>query len=299
MIRLCTKSSSKRCAGWPVVGWIALLAAMPSGWAQAQAPAPEREPVTLSVVVVNPSEDKTKTIPVRMDLPQEIAPGDVLDHGELTLEYDDDHKLYYVFKDSVELKPKETRVFKVMLKDKWFVPQGQLDRFTNYTNLLLGRLKNTEFYASAAQLGAEILKKLTDIQTTQNDESLSRKSRIGAYRRHLQVLASVEADLARLEKLLTFTGGPPVPEMLEESPLKSDAPSKTTTWLIIFLIVIFIGLLGGQFFFTWQRRASAQDVQLVRQATFAPVRQGAPRPTPGTGAPGPTAAPRPPSKASP
>jgi hypothetical protein len=68
------------------------------------------------------------------------------------------------------------------------------------------------------------------------------------------LLAAVKDDLTRLEKLLSFTGGPPVPSMLEESPLKSDAPSTTTTWLVIFLIVIFMGLLAGQFFFTGQRR---------------------------------------------
>ena len=57
-----------------------------------------------------------------------------------------------------------------------------------------------------------------------------------------------------MEKLLAFAGGPPVPEMMKESPLKSDAPPTTTTWLVIFLIMIFMGLLAGQFFFTWQRR---------------------------------------------
>ena len=47
--------------------------------------------------------------------------------------------------------------------------------------------------------------------------------------------------------------------MLKESPLKSDAPSTTTTWLVIFLIMIFMGLLAGQFFFTWQRRVKAPE----------------------------------------
>ena len=67
----------------------------------------------------------------------------------------------------------------------------------------------------------------------------------------------IREDLARLEKMLSFTGGPPVPDILEESPLKSDSPSTTTTWLVIFLIVMFMGLLAGQFFFTWQRRVKA------------------------------------------
>jgi hypothetical protein len=96
----------------------------------------------------------------------------------------------------------------------------------------------------------------------QGDETISRKQRIGSYRTHLQTLQAVKEDLARMEKLLTFSGGPPVPEMLEESPLKADAPSTTTTWLVIFLIITFMGLLAGQFFFTWQRR-----VKMTPEAT--------------------------------
>ena len=106
--------------------------------------------------------------------------------------------------------------------------------------------------------------------TTQHDESLSRKSRIGAYRYHLQTMAEIKEDLARMEKLLAFIGGPPVPDILTESALKSDAPSQTTTWLVIFLIIIFVGLLGGQFFLTWHRRAQTQDLALVRQVAFPP-----------------------------
>jgi hypothetical protein len=85
-------------------------------------------------------------------------------------------------------------------------------------------------------------------------------------------LQEIKDDLARMEKLLTFAGGVPVPELLEESAVKSDAPSTTTTWLVIFLIVIFMGLLAGQFFFTWQRRVkTAMDFTEEQQAAFGRV----------------------------
>ena len=241
----------------------------------------ERDPVTLSVTVINPSAEKTQTVPVRIDLPQEVKPQDVLDKGEMTLEYDDDRSLYYVFKDSVHLAPKETRVFDVTLKDVWTIPQDQLESLKQYTDLVLNKLKKTEYYPSAKQLGANIVQRLDGIITMQNDESLSRKSRIGGYRLNLQVVEKVKEDLARMEKLLTFTGGPPVPEMMKESPLKSDAPSTTTTWLVIFLIVLFVGILGGQFFFTWHRRSQVtQDLAVVKRAAFTPSA----RPAQGTSA---------------
>ncbi len=231
--------------------------------------APDREPVTLSVVTVNPSADKTHTVPVRIDLPAEITPGDVLDTGALKLEFDDARSIYYVYREKVELAPKETKVFEVMIRDVWFVADDQLASLRNYTQTVFGRLEGTEYYEPGQQLGQSILRRLDQIAAIQNDETLSRKSRIGAYRIHLRMIDEIKEDLARMEKLLTFTGGPPVPEMLEESPLKSDAPSTTTTWLVIFLVVIFVGLLGAQFFFTWHRRTQVtQELDVVRRQAF-------------------------------
>ena len=244
---------------WP---WVSQAGAVPA------AKVPDREPITLSVVAVNPSTEKTQVVPVKIELPQEVTPKDILEAGELKLEYNEDQKAYYVYKEAVALAPKETRVFEVVVRDVWFIPQGELDSLRGYTSLLLGRLEKSEYFTTAKELADTIIKRLDGIHTTQNDESLSRKSRIGAYRYHLQTLAEIKEDLARMEKLLTFVGGPPVPDILKESPLKSDAPSQTTTWLVIFLIITFVSLLGGQFFLTWHRRAQTQDLALVRQVAF-------------------------------
>ena len=266
MPRLSTRSMSnhQRRARWAA---LLLLLVVPSA-AAVDVPK-EREPIAISIVAVNPSEEKTQIVPVRIDLPQEVTPKDVLEQGELELQYDEERRLYYVYKETVELKPKETRVFEVTVRDLWFVPESQLESLKSYTGILLQRLQRSEYYESAKQLGDSIVQRLTEITTVQNDESLGRKARIGAYRYHLQALEKIKEDLARMEKLLTFTGGPPVPEMLEESPLKADAPSTTTTWLVIFLVIVFLGLLGGQFFFTWHRRSQAtQELNVVRQAAF-------------------------------
>jgi hypothetical protein len=248
-----------------VVGFVVCLGALLwdaalVGSADAEAGRFEREPMTLRVVAVNPSVEKTKTVPVRIDLPQEITPGDILDQGELEVEFDMDRSTYYVHKDEVTLAPKETRVFEVMVRDVWFIPEADLSGLKAHTELLVRRLEKSEYAESAKTLGGSILERLNAIVSFQADETISRKQRIGGYRQNLQTLRVVKEDLARMEKLLAFTGGPPVPEMLEESPLKSDAPSTTTTWLVIFLIVIFMGLLAGQFFFTWQRRVKTSEL---------------------------------------
>ena len=262
-----------RAAGWGV-GLVLLALSAPSAFAVTTDR--ERDPVTLSVVVVNPSAERSQRVPVRIELPQEITPNDVIEKGEMSLEYDDDRRVYYVYKDDIELKPKETRVFEVKVRDLWAVPQTELDSLRNYTKLLLGRIEHTEYYPTAKQLADSVYERLQNIQSTQDDETLSRKTRIGAYRYHRQTIEQIKEDLSRMEKLLTFAGGPPVPEMLDKSALRSDGPSKTTTWLIIFLVLIFVGLLGAQFFFTWHRRSQVSDeLAIVRQAAFPSARQGA------------------------
>lgn len=217
----------------------------------------QREPVTMKVVAVNPSADKAKTVPVRIDLPQEIKPSDVLDQGEMEVEFDADRSTYYLYKAAVQLAPKQTRVFQVSVRDVWFIPEEELEGLKSHTHLMLQRLEKSEYYPFAQQLSGTIVARLDEILQMQADESIGRKQHIGAYRTNVQTLKVIKEDLARMEKLLSFTGGTPVPEMMEESPLKSDAPSTTTTWLVIFLIITFMGLLAGQFFFTWQRRMKA------------------------------------------
>ena len=216
--------------------------------------AAEREPMTMRVVAVNPSAEKTKTVPVRIDLPQEIKPADILDQGDLDVEYDTEHSLYFVHKEDVVLAPKQTLVFEVVVKDVWFIPDTDLAGLKNHAQILTKRLEKSEYRDAAMQLGTSIIGRLDEIQKGQEDESIGKKQHIGAYRRNLLALGVIKEDLTRMEKLLSFAGGPPVPRMLEESPLKSDAPSTTTTWLVIFLILIFMALFAGQFFFTWQRR---------------------------------------------
>ncbi len=235
--------------------------------------------MTLKVVAINPSTEKSKTVPVRIDLPQEVKPSDIIDSGELKVEFDTERSIYYVYKPDVALAPKQTRVFEVVVRDVWFIPDVQLTGVKMQTNVLMKRLEKSEYAQSAKQLGESILSRLDDIAKFQTDEAIGRKQCIGGYRRNLQTLAAIKEDIERMEKLLSFAGGPPVPEMLEKTPLKSDAPSTTTTWLVIFLIVIFMGLLAGQFFFTWQQRVKTSgELTAERDAAFPTPEgsQGAP-----------------------
>ncbi|MBI4314224.1 MAG: hypothetical protein HY594_05365 [Candidatus Omnitrophica bacterium] len=244
--------------------------------------AEEAAPITFRVVAVNPSATKTQRAPIKYYLPQEIGPKDILDAGGLEMDYDDQKGSHYVH-GAPELKPRETRVFEVIVNDVWTISKNQLSKLRDHTNMLLGRLEKTTYQDTANALASSIFERLDKILSTQEDETLGRKEHIAAFRYNGQSLEAVKEDIAKLEKLMTFTGGPPIPEMLEESRLKSDAPSTKTTWMLIILIVIFIGFIGGLFFITWQKRMqSGQEISSISQITYPPQEQP---PLPGSGTP--------------
>lgn len=230
----------------------------------------------LRVVAVNPSELESKTTQVKIYLPDEVTPGDIIDEGGLDVEYDQNKSIYYMFKKEVELNPRQTKVFEVVIKDIWLIPESDLDMMSRRTTRILSRLQESDYYAEAAQMADTIYERLDEITSTQNDDTVSRERHIGIYRTNLKVVERLKEDIDRLEKLLTYVGGPPAPEMLEDSVLKSDAPSNSTTWFIILLIIGFMGLLGMVFFITWHQQAKmTEKVMLNARSTSFPGEEAA------------------------
>jgi flagellar basal body-associated protein FliL len=51
--------------------------------------------------------------------------------------------------------------------------------------------------------------------------------------------------------------------MLAKTRIKAEEPTKTMTWIVIFIIIIFTGLLAGVLFFTWHRQARITKEELL------------------------------------
>jgi len=236
----------------------------------AHAQSQDEETITISVVVANPSKEKTQTIPVKIDLPQEVTPEDIIDKGDLEVQYDDQKSSYFLYNKAVELKPKQTRVFEVQVKNVWKIPQEEIGELSSYAEMLIKKLEGSDYYESGKRLYDLAQKELSEIKLRQSDENLGQKQRIGAYRLNRKAMEQIKQYLEKMEKILSFQGGPPVPEMLQESKLKSDAPSTKTTWLIIFAVLFFVGLLGLQFFYTWHKRAMAEKSSMDTQRRKLP-----------------------------
>ena len=215
--------------------------------------------VKMRVVVVNPSKTKTQTANVKSYLPKEITLNDVVETGGLEIEYDQEQGLFFAYKSSVELAPGETKNYEIVLKDVWMVSDEKLNNYTARTDKLEELLKDTAYAEEAGQIIGKISGNIEGIRITQSDANITRQQHIAAYRNNLGTLEVIKDDLAKLEKILVTVGGPPNPELIEESEINLKAPSSKTTWILIFVVMIFVAILSGTFFFTWHRQAKITE----------------------------------------
>src|ERR1700689_1447052 len=75
--------------------------------------------IYINVVAVNGASDP-KTSSIHFNLPGELTAEDILDTNGLQLDYSVDDADYFVSGD-VTLKPKESKTFRIHVKDKWMV----------------------------------------------------------------------------------------------------------------------------------------------------------------------------------
>jgi hypothetical protein len=215
--------------------------------------------VKFRIMAANPSKVKTQKVQVRISLPAEVKPKDVMDLGGMNLEYDQEKSVYYVDGGSVDLAPQETRLFEVEVEDIWFVDQHELDSLRKQAEVGDSRLKDTAYAAAAHEIVASITERLDYIAKSQTDDSVSREQHIGIYRANTELVKKIKEDLLRLEKLLVTAGGLPEPSMMEKVKVQGEAPTRKVTWIVIFVIMIFIGLLAAVFFFTWNSQVKYSD----------------------------------------
>lgn len=227
--------------------------------------------VKFRVVALNPSKRKVQTVPVKIYLPQEVKPTNIIDNGGLNIDFDSQNSLFYVYKNDLELKPSETRIFEVEIDDIWIIPKFEMDGIKTRADNLAAAFKNTDYSDQASGLAQTTSALIEEINKTQVDEGVSRSQHIGIYRTNVKSLAKIKERIVDLEKILQDAeSGPLTPDIFSKSKFKSKVPTKTATWLIIFSVIIFIGLLSLVFFFTWyqQSKISTRVISEAKEESF-------------------------------
>lgn len=213
----------------------------------------------MKVVAVNPSKDKSRTTMIKQHFPKEVTVKDVKDSGGLEIDYDHEQGLYYAFKADVELAPGETKVYELVVNDVWMIAEEKIQEVRTRTASVAARFEQTVYANQADAIAKSIYTRLDEILRTQNDQNVTRKQHIADYRDNKAMLDAILKDIERLEELLVQIGGPPVPEALEKSEINLKHPTTKTTWIIIFVILVFIAILGGSFYFIWMGQAKITE----------------------------------------
>ena len=195
-------------------------------------------PVKMRIVIVNPSTTKTQEKEIKSYLPKEITLKDIRDNGGLSVEFDDAQSQLFVYK-KVELAPGETKSFELLLDDVWMIPDEKVGDLRKRTDGIMEKLKDTAYFSQAELIAKTVYGRLDEITRTQADANVSRQQHIAYFRDNLKSIQSIIEDLDRLEKILVTTGGPPNIELMENTDVNLKSPTTKTTWIVIFIILIF------------------------------------------------------------
>ncbi len=151
--------------------------------------------------------DVPKETPVKYYLPEELTPEDIITTGSLKIEYDIEHGAYAAI-GNFTLNPKESRTFKIEVKDIWRVDPDEIVILKEQVNSNLRMLEDSEFYESGSILAKSMVKKLDYILERQSKFAANIERRIEEYRANIQSLSELKNNIFDTEYLSTDS---PVP----------------------------------------------------------------------------------------
>ena len=214
--------------------------------------------VILNVMVVNPSTTKTQKAILKAYLPKEAKPEDIIDASDLQVTYDIEKGLYYAFKE-FELAPGEMVKRSVHIKDIWIILESELESLLTRADEILKELKGTVYLDTAVTLKKDMDDKKADVLAKQKEAANALpEPHIAAYRRNLDIIDGIKADLAELESMLS-----------RAKPASGVAMKRIfvkASWWIILAVIGSLLLLSFIFFFIWHKQA-ATTIEGEQQTT--------------------------------
>ena len=205
--------------------------------------APAQASVTLRVVALNPSEELAQNVPIKVYLPVEVKPEDVLNKNDLEIAYDTQQGSYYVFGE-YQLKAKEVLEKEVEIKDIWVVEDTEIAALRKESGDVFKGFEKTAYAERADAMHKGVEKKLREIETMMRSAAAGNPAQhISDYRYCHSLVAAVKSDLVAAKTLLA-----------EVAP----AGAAKLTWKIIVFIIGFLAILSAGFFLIWQHQAKME-----------------------------------------
>jgi len=193
--------------------------------------------IVLKVIAANPSKEQTQKVPVKIYLPKEAKPEDLIDRADLEPAYDTQQGSYFL-SGEYELKPGEVLDRDIEIRDIWAIQDSEIAFLRSEAAKLCGMLKGSEYAERAAYLASGIESKLNYINENQKNAPANPERHISDYRENLKVMEGVKADLALIRGLLSQVKAFPA----------------ASAWKIIVAIIVFLGIMSGAFYFLFKKQ---------------------------------------------
>lgn len=151
-----------------------------------------RADIYINVMAVNGAATP-KSYSIKFDLPGELTAEDILDTNGLDLDYSVDDEDYFVY-GSVNLKPKESKTFRIHVKDKWMVTQDSVDALKKQIEQGYQTLGKPYDPSNADILKDHLEKKIDYILSLQSNNAGSIDKRIDDYRVYSKEMKRIQND---------------------------------------------------------------------------------------------------------
>jgi len=208
----------------------------------------------ITVSVRNTSPTSARSVTVNRELPAELLAADVLDPGGLEVGTHAESGMTYVYKDNVEVPPGETVTFTVVVRDKWNVNAPRVVGLRKDIDELQKAVAEQKDYKSVEEVLAALLEDLGGIEGESGPERLDRDY-VAFYRDQTRRVDSIERTVTRIRAVMRGT------RVSSTLGFNVKPPSMKTTWMIIYIVLGFLGVVSLLFFFRWYGKSKAERME--------------------------------------
>ena len=148
--------------------------------------------LTVNILAVNGTDEK-KEKKIHHLLPKELTAEDILDTAGLEVDYDINEEAH-VLKGTITLEAKETRTFKVRVRDVWTIDEQEIKDIKDQIDEGLTRIEGSEYYETGVTKKETLLKRLNYIVSQQEEFSDNAQKRIDRYRIYDRELKEIRSN---------------------------------------------------------------------------------------------------------
>ena len=213
--------------------------------------------VVIKFKVTNPSLTQKKSIDIRRDLAAEIKPSDIAGAGGLLVGFDSVKSVTYVYTNKLELEPNGSREFSVQVRNPWAGLPAKLGRLQTRANELYALAKGTKAYESVESDIKSVVDELQSLAQVKAPEGMNEQYVVYARKQSVE-LSRIEGRVMRVEELFQPREKPQ--DIFGAPMLNVKPPSRRSTWIIIYSILGFLGMVSLLFYLRWYGKTKAEQL---------------------------------------